>query len=175
MKKYYTRACNFYYGKNSKKLVKQRKALPLCGNKNISFDTIEIYTRQKNRQITSETIKIKDIKKLKYQKKRKIILDLKKISLKRKNFLEKINFLEPSIMGILNMTPDSFSDGGMYNTKKTRSYKNDKNETYQFGEQLDRSKEVKIPMSGKDWKVIINFKNFKIYFIIYRLEKIRNY
>ncbi len=170
MKKYYTRACNFYYGKSSKKLVKQRKALPLCGNKNISFDTIEIYTRQKNRQITSETIKIKDIKKLKYQKKRKIILDLKKISLKRKNFLEKINFLEPSIMGILNMTPDSFSDGGMYNTKKKSKdhiknmIKNGANIIYIGGESTrPGSKEVKI---ADEWKrlekVIINFKkNFK--------------
>ena len=99
MKKYYTRACNFYYGKSSKKLVKQRKALPLCGNKNISFDTIEIYTRQKNRQITSETIKIKDIKKLKYQRKRKIILDLKKISLKKKKLFRKNQFSRTKYYG----------------------------------------------------------------------------
>ena len=38
MIKYYTRACNFYYGKLSKKLVKNKKALPLGGNKEISFD-----------------------------------------------------------------------------------------------------------------------------------------
>ena len=36
MKKYYTRACNFYYGNKSRDLVKKKKAFPLNGNKNIS-------------------------------------------------------------------------------------------------------------------------------------------
>ena len=35
MTKYYTRACNFYYGINAQKLIKKKLALPLCGNKNI--------------------------------------------------------------------------------------------------------------------------------------------
>ena len=38
MKKYYTRACNFYYGSLSKKLVAKKKSLPLKGNKEISFE-----------------------------------------------------------------------------------------------------------------------------------------
>ena len=38
--------------------------------------------------------------------------------MKRKNFLNNINFLEPSIMGILNLTPDSFSDGGKFNNQE---------------------------------------------------------
>ena len=44
MIKYYTRACNFYYGKQAYLLIK-KKALPLCGNKNIAFDKLEIYSR----------------------------------------------------------------------------------------------------------------------------------
>ena len=32
MKKYYTRACNFYYGINSQHLINKKKALPLNGN-----------------------------------------------------------------------------------------------------------------------------------------------
>ena len=51
MKKYYTRACNFYYGVNAKKLIKKRIALPLCGNQNIAFDKIEIIVRKKNKVI----------------------------------------------------------------------------------------------------------------------------
>ena len=31
MRKYYTRACNFYYGTNAKKLIKKNIALALCG------------------------------------------------------------------------------------------------------------------------------------------------
>ena len=47
MIKYYTRACNFKYGLTAKHLIKAKKALPLCGNKNISFDQVEIITRGK--------------------------------------------------------------------------------------------------------------------------------
>ena len=47
MIKYYTRACNFKYGPLARKLIKKKQALPLCGNKNISFDEIEIITRKK--------------------------------------------------------------------------------------------------------------------------------
>ncbi len=45
MKKYYTRACNFTYGKLSIKLVNGKKNLPLKGNKEISFNEIEIISR----------------------------------------------------------------------------------------------------------------------------------
>ena len=38
MIKYYTRACNFKYGSIARQLIKNNKALPLCGNKNIAFD-----------------------------------------------------------------------------------------------------------------------------------------
>ena len=51
MKKYYTRVCNFYYGDISKKLIKQKKALPLNGNKEISFDQIEILSRNSKKTI----------------------------------------------------------------------------------------------------------------------------
>ena len=57
MKKYYTRACNFYYGKDSKKLVKQKKTLPLKGNSEISFDKIEILTRKSSKKIHIKKIK----------------------------------------------------------------------------------------------------------------------
>ena len=60
MKKYYTRACNFYYGDISKKLVKKKITLPLCGSKKISFDKVEIFTRENN-SITSKIFEIKKI------------------------------------------------------------------------------------------------------------------
>ena len=42
MTKYYTRACNFKYGSIARKLIKNKSALPLCGDKNISFSEIEL-------------------------------------------------------------------------------------------------------------------------------------
>ena len=112
MKKYYTRVCNFYYGDKSKSLVKKKKSLPLNGNTKISFDHIEIISRKK-----SKLIHIKDINKLPLKIKKKIKKDLVKITQKKKNF-SGLNFNKvPNIMGILNLTPDSFSDGGKYNKK----------------------------------------------------------
>ena len=42
MVKYYTRACNFYFGQKSKRKISEGKALPLNNNHLISFDTIEL-------------------------------------------------------------------------------------------------------------------------------------
>ena len=74
MRRYYTRACNFYYGNESKLLVNKKKSIPLNGNKNISFDQIEIISRVSKRKIS-----IKDINSLAKSLKKKIKLDLKKI------------------------------------------------------------------------------------------------
>ena len=125
MIKYYTRACNFFYGDQAKLLIKKNVALPLCGRSNIGFSNIEIFSRNKNK-IKSKLIKISQIKSLKKKVKIKIKKDLKKITSKRKNFLKNVNFSDPSIMGILNLTPDSFSDGGKYN-KKIKSFKHIEN------------------------------------------------
>ncbi len=114
MKKYYTRVCNFAYGKSSINLVKQKKNLPLNGNKELSFGQIEIITRT-----LSRTIDLKDIKKLPKSLREKIDKDLKIITKKNKNF-SNLNFNKtPNIMGILNITPDSFSDGGKFIKKKS--------------------------------------------------------
>ena len=113
MLRYYTRVCNFYYGNHSKKLVSQKKAIPLNGIKEISFDQIEIITRNSKKKIF--------INQTKYQSKltrKKINFDLKKIKLKKKNF-SNLDFKKiPNILGVLNLTPDSFSDGGKFNSKK---------------------------------------------------------
>ena len=112
MKKYYTRVCNFYYGNRSRNLIKKKRALPLNGNLEISFDHIEILSRK-----NSKLIHFKDIKKLPLQLRKKINKDLKKILKIKKNF-SNFNFKKfPNIMGVLNLTPDSFSDGGKYNRK----------------------------------------------------------
>ena len=93
MIKYYTRACNFYYGDISKKKVSKKISLPLNGNKLISFDTIEIISRQ-NKQL----IKIKDIKKLPLQLRKQIKKDLKKIT--KTKSIKNIKFKNPILMGI---------------------------------------------------------------------------
>jgi dihydropteroate synthase len=114
MKKYYTRACNFAYGKSSIELVRRKKNLSLNGNKKISFGQIEILTRTSN-----IIIDLKDVKKLPKFLKKKINEDLKIITKKNKNF-SSLNFNKiPNIMGVLNLTPDSFSDGGKFIKRKT--------------------------------------------------------
>jgi len=113
MRRYYTRVCNFYYGKESKLLVSKKKTLSLNDNKEISFDHLEIITRQSKKKIS-----IKEINSLPKLLRKQINLDLINIKSKKKNFLN-LNFQKlPNIMGILNLTPDSFSDGGKFNSKK---------------------------------------------------------
>ena len=109
MKKYYTRACNFYYGNESIKKIKNKLAIPLNNNKLISFDQLEIITRDYKKKIH-----IKDINAQNNELKKKIKKDIKLI--KKKKFFKKLNFSKiPLLMGVINLTPDSFSDGGKYN------------------------------------------------------------
>ena len=110
MRRYYTKVCNFYYGANSKALIKRKKTLPLCGNSEISFDQLEIISRKSKKKI-----KIDKIKSLPKHLKEQVEKDLKVIVKKKINFDFFNSNSLPIIMGILNLTPDSFSDGGKYN------------------------------------------------------------
>ncbi len=114
MRKHYTRACNFYHGSEAKKLIQSNKALPLNGKSNIAFDSIEIFSREK-KGVKVNLIHFKKINQLNINIKKVVKEDLTKIISKRKNFLKNINFMNSSIMGVLNLTPDSFSDGGKFN------------------------------------------------------------
>jgi dihydropteroate synthase len=111
MRNYYTRACNFCHGAQAKNLIKKKLALPLCGSRNLAFDHIEILSRKNN----SRVIHIKKINLLEKTVKKIIQNDIKKIINKRLNLNQNLKFTDPLIMGILNLTPDSFSDGGLYN------------------------------------------------------------
>ena len=113
MKKYYTRACNFFYGSTSKQLIKKKLTLPLCGDNSISFNQVEIFTKN-GKQISSKIINVNKINNLPLLIKKKISKDIKNITSKRLFFKSHKHL----IMGILNMTPDSFSDGGKFNSKK---------------------------------------------------------
>ena len=159
MTKYYTRACNFYYGSESKNLIKKRLALPLCGNKQIAFDKVQIFIRNKNK-ITTKFISIKKINNEKKNLRQKINNDLKNIIIKRKLFGK------PMIMGILNLTPDSFSDGGKYN-KINKSLKRINSMIKSGANIIDVGGESTRPGSKtisptKEWKRIEKvIKNFK--------------
>jgi len=90
MRRYYTRVCNFYYGHESRLLVNSNKAIPLNGNKKISFDHIEIISRTSKKKIS-----INKINSLSKSLKELIKLDLKKIRSKKKKFF-KFKFFKDS-------------------------------------------------------------------------------
>ena len=164
MKKYYTRVCNFHHGSNSKNLVKKKKALPLSGNVEISFDHIEILSRNINK-----IINIKEIKNLPLQLKKKVNKDLRIIAKRKKNF-SNLNFKNlPNIMGVLNLTPDSFSDGGKYN-KKNLGY-NHALQLFKSGSNIiDVGGESTRPMSKE---IEINNEWNRIKKTLYQLKKKR--
>ena len=114
MRRYYTRPCNFSYGNLAKNLIKKKLALPLCGNKSIAFNQVEILSRSEKPKLIS----IKNVSKLKKNIRKLVLEDLKKITSKRKKLNSNLNFQNPLIMGVLNLTPDSFSDGGVFNREK---------------------------------------------------------
>ena len=74
MRRYYTRACNFYYGTQSKNFVRKKKTIALNQINEISFDQIEIITRKSKKKIS-----INQIKYLPNDLKKKVNLDLKQI------------------------------------------------------------------------------------------------
>ena len=162
MRKYYTRACNFYYETKAKNLIKKNLALPLCGNKNIAFDSIQVLSRNKKTKL----VNIKNIKNLPIQIKKTVLVDLKKIISKRKNLNKYLNISEPLIMGILNLTPDSFSDGGLYVQSK-KAFKHINKMISNGADIIDIGGESTRPGSKNiphkvEWKrlekIIINFK-----------------
>ena len=150
MIKYYTRACNFYYGSISKEKIKKKLSLPLNGNSFVSFDNIEIITRKYKKRIH-----IKEIKNQKNKIRKKIKKDIKLITQKKK--FKRLNFLNfPILMGIINLTPDSFSDGGKYN-KKNSGFNHAKYLIKKGSEILDIGGESTRP-GAKDINKIIEWK-----------------
>ena len=150
MIKHYTRACNFYYGLTSKEKIKNKKSLPLNGNNLISFDTIEIITRKYKKKIH-----IREIKNQSAKIRKKIREDIKLITKKKK--IKGLNFLKfPILMGVINLTPDSFSDGGKYN-KKNSGFNQANNLIKKGCEILDIGGESTRP-GAKDINKIIEWK-----------------
>jgi dihydropteroate synthase len=168
MQKYYTRPCNFYYGNNAKKLINNKKALSLAGNPKIAFDQVEIIIRNKKKLIKSSYHSIKNIKKFKKLLLNSVKKDLKKITSKRKTSLG-IKFNNPQIMGILNITPDSFSDGGLY-FNKSKAFKQALHMIKSGAQIIDVGGESTKPGSKtiskkKEWSRVKNFIiKFKKYF-----------
>ena len=113
MRKCYTRPCNFYYGNYARKLIKENKGLSLAGHLNVAFDHVEIFQRKRRQIGASKFYSIQEVKHLDKEILPTVKNDLKNISLKRKSILG-LKFHKPIIIGALNITPDSFSDGGLF-------------------------------------------------------------
>ena len=174
MPRYYTRVCNFYYGSKSKALVKNAKTLPLNGNNLISFDEIEIISRKSIKKLSIN--KINDLPDL---IKRIVKKDIKLITKKKRNFKNLNLKTLPKIMGVLNITPDSFSDGGKYNknylAKKRLNYLFDSGaDIVDIGGESTRpgSKSVSSKIEWNRIKYILN--NFKVNFTFLNIVNEKN-
>ena len=155
MDKYYTKPCNFYFGKNSISKFKKKESLPLHGNRLVSFDSIEIISRK-----GSKTLGILEVKLLPKKLKYKVQQDLKKITQKKR--FKNLKFSSsPVLMGIINLTPDSFSDGGKYRNIKS-AYEHSKFLIQKGCKIIDVGGESTRPGSSDvnvnlEWKRIQNF------------------
>jgi len=70
------------YGSDARKLIKSKQALPVCSNKNLAFDKVEIITRGKKNRV--KTININQLKSLPFRLKKEVLKKIKHITQKRK-------------------------------------------------------------------------------------------
>ena len=114
MRSVYIRPLNFLYGKDALFHIQKKLAASVCGNKSLGFTKIEIVNKKNNKSIL---IDISQINKLKNKNKKQILKDLKYIQKKRSTIIN-LNNTKPVLIGVLNATPDSVSDGGKVNKCK---------------------------------------------------------
>ena len=112
MKSIYIRPTNIVFGQKANYFIEAGTAKSLCGIEDIGFLSVEILKRKSDGN-TVEEYSVLELERLDF--KDKIQSDLNKITSKRNNIFN-LNFKNPILMGVLNVTPDSFSDGGKYNT-----------------------------------------------------------
>ena len=112
MKSIYIRPTNIVFGQRANFFIQEKSAKSLCGLENVGFLSLEILKRQSDGN-TVEEYSVLEIEKLDF--KNEIKDDLNNITSKRKNVFN-LDFTNPILIGVLNVTPDSFSDGGKYNT-----------------------------------------------------------
>ena len=104
---------NYYVRPIFSKKINKSNHYKKLGSSNLFFDTIEIISRKKNK-IDKKFINIKDIKSLNKEELKSVLSQINEIIAPKKK-IATIDFNKPKIMGILNITPDSFSDGGKFN------------------------------------------------------------
>ena len=112
MKSIYIRPTNIVFGQKANYFIQAGTAKSLCGLEDVGFLSVEILKRQTDGN-TVEEYSVLELEGLDFRN--EIESDLNKITSKRNNIYN-LNFRNPILMGVLNVTPDSFSDGGKYNT-----------------------------------------------------------
>ena len=112
MKSIYIRPTNIVFGQKANYFIQAGTAKSLCGLEDVGFLSVEILKRKSDGN-TVEEYSVLELERLDFND--EIQSDLNKITSKRNNIFN-LNYKNPILMGVLNVTPDSFSDGGKYNT-----------------------------------------------------------
>ena len=112
MKSIYIRPTNIIFGQKANYFIQAGTAKSLCGLEDVGFLSVEILKRKSDGNKVEE-YSVLELERLDFRD--EIQSDLNKIVSKRNNIFN-LNFKNPILMGVLNVTPDSFSDGGKYNT-----------------------------------------------------------
>ena len=110
--KLYVRPIGFLYGAVAEQAVAEELALPLAGGP-IAFSAVELIEgepRSSERRIIAASALAKESARDAY-----LATLLSRVTAKRSPFAG-LALDRPVLMGIVNVTPDSFSDGGLYDT-----------------------------------------------------------
>ncbi len=106
-----TRKLVKYYVRPILNNSKNKDSLKL-GSSKLYFDRIELIKRN-GKNISSKYLHLKEVNGLSRDISKIVHIQIKKITKTRKK-IKNLKFNKPLIMGILNVTPDSFSDGGEF-------------------------------------------------------------
>ncbi len=167
MNQVYVRPISLSYGLDATRLIRSKKALPLCGNKKIGFSKIQLTIR--SGQIKSRDIGIEEVSKLKKNLRGEIKKKIKCLTSKRKNILN-LDLFKPSIMGVLNVTPDSFSDGGKFISlnkavQHAKKMKEEGADIIDVGGESTRPGAKEVSLTQEKKRVLPVIKKIKKYFV----------
>ena len=90
------------------------------GSASHQFSSVRVIYRSKE-SIKNYTIELREVFNLPKAEKENILKQIKNIESPRKK-IAGLSFSKPIVMGILNVTPDSFSDGGLYTSYEKAIY-----------------------------------------------------
>jgi dihydropteroate synthase len=118
MPELYLRPIGFAHVPNRERIDEVRGALPLAGNRHLDFLGLEVIERR-GKGVTLKTISIAELNEVEWGRRAIEVSGFFNALLMPRKAMAGLSMDRPHIMGVINVTPDSFSDGGALPTAQS--------------------------------------------------------